>query len=414
MTEQKYNRWSILIATIIVNICIGTLYAWSIFALPLGNLFGWTAAVTALAFTICHGLSPVAVISGGYIQDKFGGRASILIGGSMYVVGMFLSGFVTSIGMLYFAYSVLAGIGGGIAYAGTVGNTVKFFPDKRGLAAGLVTAGYGSGAMIVAPIANALIENYGVLSTFKILGVTFLVIIAICLLIIKRAPADYKPDGWEPPIVAGVTKKAVMEVNWVQMIVDKTWWVVLLILIFGAMSGLMFISAVSQIGQTMFGLTAMTAALFVSLIAVANSAGRIFFGAISDKVGTANTLMIMYIVSALCLLLCATTQSTIGLAISVIGIGAGFGGFMGTFPSIISGRYGLKNFGVNFGVTFIGFSISAVCGPMLGAMIAMKTGSYQNALWIILGLNFVGLLFAALFKRLDRPSHIVTSNSIAK
>ncbi|HEY3424004.1 MAG TPA: OFA family MFS transporter, partial [Negativicutes bacterium] len=345
MSEQKYNRWLILVAAIIINICIGTLYAWSVFALPLGKLFGWPATAIAFAFTINHGLSPVAMIGGGYIQDRLGSKANIYIGGLMFTIGLFLSGFVSSIGMLYITYSTLAGIGGGVVYAGTIGNTVKFFPDKRGLASGLIAAGYGSGAMLVAPIASAMIIDNGVLATFKVLGAVFFVVILLCSFLIKRAPAGFKPEGWQPKVEANAPKPVAADIVWNQMLRDRTWWVILFMLLCGALSGLMITAFASPIGQLMFKLTPMDAAYFVSLVAISNALGRICFGAISDRIGRSNTIMIMYTVSALCMLNLSLTNSIVGFAISGIGIGAVFGGFMSTMPTIITERYGLKNFG---------------------------------------------------------------------
>lgn len=407
MSEEKYNRWLILIAAIIINICIGTLYAWSVFAMPLGKLFGWAPPALALVFTINHGLSPVAMIGGGYLQDRFGAKTALVLGGLMFTIGLFFSGFVSQVGMLYITYSALAGIGGGIIYAGNIGNTVKFFPDKRGLAAGLCAAGYGCGAMLVAPIASSLIITYGVLSTFQILGAAFFVIIAICLMLIKKAPVGYKPAGWEPKTGGPVTS-APTDKTWTQMMSEGFWWVVVVMLFCGAMSGLMILAHASPIGQVMFQLTPMKAAYFVSIITLANAIGRVGFGSLSDKIGRANTIMIMYIVSALSMLNLNFTGTVLGFVISGIGVGAVFGGFMGTMPTIISERYGLKNFGVNYGITFVGFSLAALSGPLTAAKVRVATGNYDQAFWIALGVNVVGFVFAMIYKNMDKRSQAIS------
>lgn len=405
MTEERYNRWLILVAAIVINICIGTLYAWSVFAMPLGKLFGWTPPALALVFTINHGLSPVAMIGGGYLQDKLGSKTTIIVGGLMFTIGLFLSGYVSQVGMLYLTYSALAGIGGGVIYAGNIGNTVKFFPDKRGLAAGLCAAGYGCGAMLVAPIASALIIQYGVLNTFQILGTTFFIIIAICIMFIKKAPAGYKPAGWTPPVMSATSAPATAnDSKWTQMISEGIWWVVMIMLFCGAMSGLMVLAHASPIGQIMFKLTPMNAAFFVSIITLANALGRVGFGALSDRIGRSNTIMIMYIVSAISMLNLAFTTSVAGFVASGVGCGAVFGGFMGTMPTIISDRYGLKNFGVNYGITFIGFSLAAIFGPLTAAKVRVATGNYEQAFWIALGINVVGFVFAYIFRTMDVKS----------
>ena len=403
MADQNYNRWLILIAAIASNICIGTLYAWSDFANPLGHLFGWAPPALALVFTINHGLSPVASTIGGFIQDKIGARNGMIIGGLMFTLGLYLSGTVSQVGSLYLTYSVLAGTGGAIIYCANLGNTVKFFPDKRGLASGLCAAGYGCGAMIVAPIASGLIIKYGVLATFQILGGAFFVIIAICAMLVKRAPAGYKPAGWVPPAVS-VNKTSVVDVIWHKMIRDVVWWSVLMMMFCGTMSGLMILAHASPIGQLMYELTPMKAAFFVSIITLANALGRIGFGSLSDKIGRSNTIMVMYIISAVSLFNLTFTGNLYGFVASGVGVGAVFGGFMGTMPTIISERYGLKNFGVNYGITFIGLSMAALTGPLTAAKVRVATGTYDKAFLIALGVNIAGLVFAAIYRTLDKRS----------
>jgi len=172
----------------------------------------------------------------------------------------------------------------------------------------------------------------------------------------------------------------------------------------GAMSGLMVLAHASPIGQTMFKLTPMNAAYFVSIITLANALGRVGFGSLSDKIGRSNTIMIMYVVSALSMLNLAFTSTVAGFVASGVGCGAVFGGFMGTMPTIISDRYGLKNFGVNYGITFIGFSLAAIFGPLTAAKVKVATGNYEQAFWIALCINVVGLIFAYIFRAMDIKS----------
>lgn len=417
MTDQNYNRWLILAAAVIMNLCIGTLYAWSVFAKPLGTLFTWAPPALALAFTINHGLSPISMIGGGFIQDKLGSKTTIVIGGLMFTAGLILTGFISSgssIGTLYLTYSTLAGIGGGVVYAGTMANTVKFFPDKRGLAAGICAAGYGCGAMLMAPIASALIINYGILTCFQILGSVFFIVIALALTVTKRAPANYTPPGWTPPAIAK-TKTSSQDSTWTQMISQGIWWIIMIMLYCGAMSGLMVVAHASPIGQLMFNLTPMKAAFFVSIITLANAIGRVGFGALSDRIGRSNTIMLMYVVSALSMLNLTFTASVAGFVASGIGVGAVFGGFLCLLPPIIGERYGLKNFGVNYGVTFIGFSLAALSGPLLAAKVRVATGDYEQAFWIALGVNVVGLVFAFIYRTMDNKGTAeVPANAAAK
>lgn len=365
----------------------------------------WAPPALSLAFTINHGLSPVAMIGGGFVQDRLGSKTTILFAGLMFTIGLIATGFLTSpsIGWLYLTYSTIAGIGGGAVYAGTMANTVKFFPDKRGLAAGICAAGYGCGAMIMAPIASMLIINYGILNCFKILGIAFFFIIAICLTFTKSAPTNFAPAGWTPPATAKAQSSG-NDTMWTKMISEGIWWVIMIMLYCGAMSGLMVVAHASPIGQLMFDLTPMKAAFFVSVITLANAIGRIGFGALSDKIGRSNTIMLMYVVSALSMLNLTFTSSVAGFVASGVGVGAVFGGFLCLLPPIIGERYGMKNFGVNYGVTFIGFSLAALSGPLLAAKVRVATGNYEQAFWIALGVNVVGLVFALIYRTMDKRS----------
>ncbi|TWH51788.1 OFA family MFS transporter [Sporomusa sp. KB1] len=413
--ETKYNRWLILGATIIVNVCIGSQYAWSVFAMPLGNLFGWSGPVLALAFTLTFITGPIVMTAGGMLQDHKGAKFNIVIGGILFGVGMFFTGFISSPEMLYFTFSLIAGVGGGIVYAGNVANTNKFFPDKRGLAVGLAAAGYGSGAMIAAPIASFLIMNNGVLDTFKIFGAVFLVVILVCSLIIKAAPTGYRPEGWQPPVAANAVSPALIDKNWRQMLQDPRWYVMACMFAIAALSGLMILAHASSIGQTMFKLSPQIAAFYVSLIAVFNMAGRIIFGFVSDKIGRPNTLAIMFTISACMLFLLTNAASYVGFAAAGAGIGACFGGAQAIFPSLVAENYGTKNVGVNYGITFVAFGVAAYYGPMIAANVAKaNNGIYTQAFWFAMVLNVIGLVITFGYKMLDKRSKLLSTNHIAR
>ena len=403
--EQKYNRWAILAAAIVVNICIGSQYAWSVFAMPLGKQFGWDPATVAMAFTITFATGPIVMICAGILVDKKGAKFNIILGGVMFGIGMFLVGFISSPAMLYLSFSIIAGVGAGTVYAGNINNTVKFFPDKRGLATGLQAAGYGAGAIIVAPLASSLIINHGVLSTFKVLGAAFFIIILLCSLVIKRAPAGYKPEGWEPPVQASPMAAARVDKNWIEMLQDVRWWVILCMFLVGTLSGMMIIAHASPIAQRMYGMTPQTAAIWVSIIALFNLCGRIGFGSLSDKTGRYSTLTIMYVLAAVVLMIITNTSSIVGFAIAGMGVGAVFGGLQAIFPSMIAENYGVKNVGVNYGITFIGLGVAAFIGPRLAAKVAIANNwNYTQAFYIAMIASIVGIALTFVYRFLDKRS----------
>ena len=273
---NKNTRWTVLFASMAILLCAGSLYSFSVFAKPLSVSKGWSLPDVMLAFTINAAIAPIPTILGGFITDKGKANISIILGGILFAVGFILTGFATTKGMLYFSYGVLSGVGQAFAYSGIISNALRFFPDKRGLAAGLITGAMGGASVIAAPIAHSLIANYGVHNAFIYLGSVYLVIIIIALFFIKVAPANYQPEGWIQP-VAEIKQEAANK-DWKQMLMSLSFYFIISMFAIGAFSGLMVASNASVISQTMFGLSASVAATFVSIYALSNTFGRVVWG----------------------------------------------------------------------------------------------------------------------------------------
>jgi OFA family oxalate/formate antiporter-like MFS transporter len=401
MGEKKMNqtikRWQVLYASTTVLLCTGAIYAFSVFASPLSQARGWSMSEIMLAFTINAAIGPIPNILGGYFTDKGWAKWTIFAGGLLFAFGFILTGLSTSTTMLYISYGVIAGLGQGFAYSGCLSNTIRLFPDKRGLASGLITAGMGGAAIIAAPVANMLIQELDVLYAFQIMGGVYLVIVIIASFFIRNAPANYAPEGWTPPSSKGsnITNK-----NWQQMLKTKEFYFIIAMLSIGSFSGLMIASNASVIGQGMFSLTAQTAALYVSFYSLSNCLGRVIWGSVSDKIGRTKTLLIIYSVIALSLLSLATISSVIGFTIGIIGLGLCFGGVMGVFPSIVMENYGPVNQGVNYGIVFAGYSIAAFYAPRVAASIATaNNGDFTNAFYVAIVLAAVGLVLDIIYIR---------------
>ncbi|AYV65654.1 MFS transporter [Niallia circulans] len=413
--HTNINRWSVLTASTLINICVGAVYAFSVFALPLTEKFHASMSTIMIAFTINAAISPIPMIIGGKLVDKGGAKKAIIIGGLMFGFGFVFSGLAATPWVLYITYGLLAGIGQGIVYSATIGNTVKLFPDKRGLGTGIVTAGYGGGTIIIAPIANALITTYDVQFALITIGISFLIIIMACSFFFQVCPNNYLPDGWTIPGNKNENKKASVQINWREMIKKPIFYIIASMFMIGALSGMMVTSNASVIAQSMFGLSAASAALFVSLYSLSNCFGRIFWGAISDKLGRTICLMLIYIVIASMLLTIALSTSVIGFAVAIIGIGLCFGGTMGIFPSIVGEKFGMKFYGVNYGVTFIGYSAAAFFGPRIANTVAeLNNGDFTNAFYIALIISLVGLILTFIYKSMEnkQPKTITSSTKI--
>lgn len=397
-TTRESNRWLILIACILINLCLGAGYAWSVFQTPLIETFGWTTAEASLAFSLSFGLVPVGMIIFGPIQDKKGPKMITFGGGILFGLGMLSTGFISSLTGLYLTYGVMLGIGIGMAYGCCVATPVKWFPDKRGLAGGLTAAGFGSGAIVFAPLAVYLIEKFSVMTTFKILGVLFLIVICVCSLFIKAPQIKKEEKKESEKSERGIDVSAISnDATPREMLKTGKFYLLWVMYIIGCISGLMIIGHASPIAQEQIGLTPQIAAVSVSIIGLANTLGRIFWGSVSDKLGRYNTLIIMYIVAGIMMVLLNGARSFSLFIITVSGIALCFGGFMGIFPSITADNFGTKNLGVNYGVVFTAFGLAAIIAPRMAAIIKESAGGdYGRAFIIAAILSVVGIVMTFL------------------
>ena len=188
------RRWIILAAGCFINLCLGSIYAWSVFSNAMAEYFNTalgmsvTAGDLAIVYTIANAVGPITMISGGWFNDKFGPKKVILVGGIMWGLGMFLSGFATSIGFLIVTYGLVGGLGLGMAYGSTISTCVKFFPDKRGLIGGLTTAVYGLSSVILPPVVTVVVAKSDATVAFKVVGIVFLVLIAVACMFLEQCP----------------------------------------------------------------------------------------------------------------------------------------------------------------------------------------------------------------------------------
>jgi len=384
------NRWIILAASVVANLCIGSVYSWSVFQKPLIDLFGFTTSEASLAYTISLCITPFSIILSGKMQAFKGVRFTLALGGIIFGAGLFFTGFTSGLASLYLLYGIFTGIGLGAVYGCVVPNTVKWFPDKRGLAGGVIAGGLGLGSVLFAPLSAHLIDIMGVLATFRVLGITYLIVIVVVSLFVTSPPENYKPKGWDPVTLTSAAGAINLRAG--EMIKKSKFWILWIMYTIGCISGLMIIGHASPIGQEQALITPEVAAGAVALLAVANTAGRLFWGMVSDRLGRYNTLILMYILTGAMLLLLSNADSYLLLVISLMGVGLSFGGFMGVFPSITADNFGPQHLGVNYGVMFTAFGLAAFIGPRLAAGMRESTGDYSMAFVIASCMSIAGII----------------------
>lgn len=397
MNYQR-KRWVVLIASCIINLCIGSLYAWSVFAAPMAKHLGVEPGNLAIIFTITNAVGPITMITGGRINDLLGPKWVIFVGGILYGAGFIISGLSNSMTTLALGYGIGCGLAMGMIYGCTISNSIKFFPDKRGLVGGIATATFGFSSVLMPPIVNYLINLFGVLATFRYIGIVFLILICLCAFAIEKCPEGYVPESMKSSSIK--KQDAVVNKNWAQMLKDPTFYLMFLLLISGAFYGLMVISQASPIAQNLIKVAPSTAAVCVSVLALFNVGGRICAGLLSDLIGRINTLLAMLVVSVFALGLLSTcgegdlTQFMIGISL----IGISFGAFMGVFPGFTADQFGPKNNSVNYGIMFIAFALAGVFGPIILKNVYSTYGVYTNAFYIGIILAIIGIILALAYR----------------
>ncbi len=394
---QTINRWRVLAGSVLVLLCTGAIYAFSVFAGPLTSAHGWTMGQVMLAFTINGAIAPIPMIAGGYIIDRGGARLAIFGGSLLFALGFILTGTASSTTQLYLYYGLIAGLGQGFAYSGCLNNTIKLFPDRRGLAAGLITMGMGAGSVVAAPVAQAIIKSSGVGAAFVRMGIVYAVVVVLGTLLIQPAPNGYAPAGWTPPTGAA----APVNHTWTEMLRKPAFYLIFVMLGAGAFSGLLIASQLSPIAQTkMFGISAATAAVLVSIYSICNAAGRFAWGAVSDRLGYTTAVVFIYAVVAVAMVVLITLHSTVGFVIGIVLLGLCFGGVMGVFPALTMKTFGPRFQGVNYGIMFSAYSIAAYFGPKIGAsMGGGAKGDYTNPFIVSIVVAGVGIALAVVLGR---------------
>ncbi len=311
----------------------------------------------------------------------------------MYGAGIIISGFSASLYTLYFFFGILGGFGTGTVYGCALTNAIKWFPDRRGLASGLAAAGLGMGAVVFAPVASYFIQLYDVVTTFKILGAIFFTVIVGLGAAVKEPPAGYKPAGWEPsPVMAASVSQ--VDKNWREMLADPMFYVLWVMYISGALSGLMIMGHAATIAQEVVKLTLPVAVLSVTILALANTFGRIFWGYISDNIGRYSALIGIFSCCAVMMLVIASTNAFLAFVLTLSVIGLCFGGLLGIFPAITGEMFGVKYLGVNYGIMFTAFAVAGIIGPRLAAVVKELHNDYTVAFQVAAAMSVCGLMLA--------------------
>jgi OFA family oxalate/formate antiporter-like MFS transporter len=383
------NRWVIAAAGVVMQIALGAVYAWSVFRNPLTEAYGWSIGEVTLAFTIAIFVLGFAAFAGGLWMQRVGPRRVALTAGVLYGLGVFLARFAGGrLWWLYFSYGLLGGIGLGLGYIVPVSTLVKWFPDKRGMITGLAVTGFGSGALITAPLATRLIAQVGALNTFAILGVVYLVAIVGAASFMQNPPAGYRPPGWAPS-AAQQRQRSGRAYTLREATGTWQWYGLWALLFLNTTAGIAIISQAAPMAQEMAQATPAAAAALVGIIAIANGAGRFLWAWMSDFVGRRAVFLMMFSMQAAAFAILPSVESLPVLTVIACAILLCYGGGFGTMPAWTADYFGAENVGSIYGLMLTAWGCAGVLGPMLIAALRQSTGDYGQALYVIAVLMFL-------------------------
>ncbi|TWH46583.1 OFA family MFS transporter [Sporomusa sp. KB1] len=399
------NRWLIALAGIVMQICLGTVYGWSVFTKPLMAAHNWSNSEVTLTFTIAIGFLAISSAAGGYILDTKGARIVATIGGILFGLGTLITGYGDQIGSLtviYIGYGLVCGLGLGFGYITPIATLVKWFPDKRGLITGLAVMGFGLGSLMLTMLSPGMIASMGTAMTFYIFGGIFLVAVTGAAQLMVEPPIDYVPAGWMPPI----GKKASDGMTLGQAVGSKYFYLLWAMLFLNITAGIALISQASPMAQELMpstmsvGEKAMQAGVILGLFAIVNGLGRLFWASVSDKIGRRTVFFILFSTQAIAFYFLSGTQDMMMFTIICSYIYACYGGGFSTMPAYAADIFGTKYVGRIYGWMLTAWGAAGIMGPMLFSRIRQASGNYSEALII----TAVGLAIALVLPLLAAPS----------
>jgi MFS family permease len=394
------NRgWLVAFSGLGINLALGILYTWSMFKGAIEKEFGWQGSQLNDPYALCCLVFAFAMIFAGRCQDKVGPRITASIGGLLVGAGFVLASTSNSYGVWLLGFGVLTGIGIGFGYSSATPPALKWFPpSKTGLIAGIVVAGFGLAPVYLAPASQYLLGHYQVKGSMLILGIAFVVIVCGLAQMLVNPPAGFVAG---PKLAAGATSPVATHSIASEILRQPTFWLLWVIYFIGSGAGLMVISSISGMAKKSMGEHAFLA---VAIMAIGNAGGRIVAGTLSDRIGRRWTLCLVLAIQAVLMLIAipvTASKDTTPVIIVLMAalIGANYGANLSLFPSYTKDLWGLKSFGVNYGILFTAWGVGGFVLSRIQQMLTTAAhGSYQSSFITACALLVLGAALTFLIK----------------
>jgi MFS family permease len=387
-----------------MNLCLGSVYAYSIFKPAVEKTFGVSSFMGNLPFMTFLAFFSILMFFGGQLMGKLGPRNLSLLGGVIVGVGWMLSSFATDIWTMTLTYGVIAGSGVGLAYGCPVQMGGKWFPDRTGLAVGLQLAGFGGSAFFTGKIASGMLGDVKTLEAAQVganlshtclmFGIAFTIILVLLALPFHFPAAGWKPEGWTPKAGAA----AAVDYTTGEMVKTPTFWGLFLCYTFGCLAGLMAIGISKPVGSDIIKIAGATATTLVGVFAIFNAVGRPLFGWLTDRItprwAALVNLSLMLVVSLA--MLVAKEGSTVLYVAAFIGFWLSLGGWLAIAPTATKAYFGAKNYARNYGTVFFAYGLGAILGGIISGKAKDVFGTYTYAFYPTAALALIGIVLTLL------------------
>ncbi|RFC65391.1 MFS transporter [Fulvimarina endophytica] len=434
-----FNRWIVPPAALCVHLCIGQVYAFSVFNKPLSLLIGgteqapadWSIASIGWIFSIAILFLGLAAAFGGAWVERVGPRKTMVTAAALFGGGFVISAFGVwshQLWLIFLGYGVLGGCGIGLGYISPVKTLMSWFPDRPGMATGMAIMGFGGGAFIASPLSVFLMGQFGVGGAFLALGIIYIVYMLVGATIVRVPAKDWKPAGWTPP------KKTNRMVTNANVHVDEAlktpqFWLLWGVLLLNVTAGIGVLGQASLMIQEMFppitdasglvtgGITAAAAAGFVGLLSLFNMAGRFFWASTSDFIGRKTTYAIFFALGVVLYALVPTTGNMGSIALFILAyavIISMYGGGFATIPAYLRDVFGTQYVGAIHGRLLTAWSVAGVLGPVLVNYIrefqissgVAPADAYTVTMYIMAGLLAVGFVLNLMMSPVSEKHHM--------
>lgn len=389
------KRYTFILAGFITLLFMGVGLAWSIFVVPVEQLFGWTRAQTSLVFTVNILCFSVGSILAGFLSKKFSYPILLKLSALLIACGFFLSSLVSAVWQLYVTYGVIVGTGIGLGYNCIISSCPVWMPEKNATATGILLMGYALSTAIFGPILNTLIGSIGIVNTFRVLSVVCGGGILICSFFIRTPTLDESSLLPQPP-KKSASNHAIITADMVKM---PIFWVYFVMTVILAGIGLAFTNHNAPILTEGLKVTATTASLVISITSITNGISRFSWGILFDKLGVQKCLFMIGLVCIIALTglyFGYQTQSFVLYVLSTCLLMVAYGGNATTIPAVIRTLFGNRTFSLNFSVVSLN-AIPASFFPTVVGTIQTMSGGYGMPIIILIGVSILSFIFTLYF-----------------